>query len=335
MSEGIRPTSAVLLLGFGGPESLDAIGPFMTNLMGTEPSPEQLDEVTQRYLAIGGASPLLPIADSIAKSLEAKLAEMDAPAPVAIGMRYWHPFISQTLRGMHAYGIRRVVTVSLSPFDSPHSTGAYREIIDQVAGELPGLEVVEAPPLRNLEAFKGLLVIGLVEALTELKDHKPLLTIFTAHSLPVAEGCGEYEGQLREIVDGITETLRMPVGEELDGSHDMLKGVTAYGNLRDPQPWVLAFQSRGGRGDEWLEPDLDAVLDAAIAGGYASVAISPIGFATDHMETLFDLDVLAQDRVLKADVEYTRAPLPNDDDVLIEGVAEAVKPLLIEDPVKH
>ncbi len=330
MSEEKRPTSAVLLLGFGGPDSLEAIAPFMTNLMGREPSEELLEQVTLRYLAVGGASPLPAVAQQIAQGIEAKLLSEGVQAPVAIGMRYWHPFIGDVLRGMYEWGIRKVVTVSLSPFETAVATGAYREAIEAVLPELPGLEIVEAPPLGAMQAYSGMVVAGVVDALTNLKEVEPLLAVFTAHSLPVEDLADDdpYVGQIRWMVDGVVESLGMPIGEELDGSGERLPGIRGYGNLRDPQPWVFAYQSKGERGGEWLGPDIDDVVDAAIEGGFKGIAVCPIAFATDHLETLYDLDIVLAGKVLEAGLEFSRAPVPNDDSILIDGIAGEVEPLL-------
>lgn len=333
MSGNGRPRTAVMIVGFGGPDCLDAVRPFMCNLMGCEPSDELVDRVRLRYMAIGGASPLPAIAFEMAQALEARLTHDGHEVPVVLGMRYWPPFIGDTLRGLHHHGFRRVIVVSLSPFESKVSTGAYREAFDEVLPELEGMELVETPPLHELHGFQALHVAGAAEALTEIKDHKPLLLVFTAHSLPMEDLDAEstYVTDLRRFVDGVQTVLGMDQARELDGTDPRLPGISTYGSLEEPQPWVFAYQSKGNRPGEWLGPDLDDVIDAAIEGGYKAVAVAPVGFATDHMETLYDLDVVTADKVLKADLEFARAPVPNADLLLIGSLAEAVVPLLESD----
>lgn len=327
MSGNGGPRTAVMVVGFGGPDCLEAVGPFMCNLMGCEPTDELLERVRRRYLTIGGASPLPAIASELAWTLEAKLAELEHAIPVVIGMRYWHPFIGDVLAGLHHHGIRRVIVVSLSPYESKVATGAYREAFDEALARLPEMEIVDAPPLHTLPGFRGLLVGGTAEALTEIKDHRPSLLVFTAHSLPLddLDEDDPYVAGLRSVVDGLVSVLQMGQGTELDGTDPGLPGIKAYGCLDEPQAWVFAYQSKGNRPCEWLGPDIDEVVDAVIAGGeYKAIAVAPIGFATDHMETLYDLDVLVADRVLKADLEFVRAPVPNADQLLVDSIADAV-----------
>ena len=330
MSDNGQGRTAVMLVGFGGPDCIDSVRPFMCNLMGCEPSDELVERVKRRYLTIGGSSPLPAIAFQMAQALEAKLTEQGHEVPVVLGMRYWPPLIGETLRGLHHHGFHRVIAVSLSPFESKVATGAYREAYDAALAELEGMEVLEAPPLHTMSGFGGLLVGGTAEALTEVKDHRPALLVFTAHSLPVddLEDDDRYAPALREFVDRMVGVLQMGEGAELDGSDQRLAGIRAYGSLEEPQPWVFAYQSKGNRPCEWLGPDLDDVVDAAIAGGFKAIVVAPVGFATDHMETLYDLDVVVAGRVLDADVEFARAPVPNADELLVDSIAQAVVPLL-------
>jgi len=334
MSSSRRPRTAVMIVGFGGPDCLDAVRPFMCNLMGCEPSDELVERVRLRYMTIGGASPLPAIAFEMASALEARLAQEKHEVPVVLGMRYWPPLIGDTLRGLYHHGFHRVIAVSLSPFESKVATGAYREAFEEVLPELKGMELVETPPLNRLHGFRALLVAGAAEALTEIKDHKPSLLVFTAHSLPmddIDEDC-TYVSELRRVVDGIQAVLGMGEARELDGTDPRLPGISTYGCLDEPQPWVFAHQSKGNRPGDWLGPDLDDVIDAAIEGEYKAVAVAPVGFATDHMETLYDLDVIAAEKVLNAGLEFARAPVPNADTLVVESIAEVVVSILESEP---
>ncbi len=328
--DAARPTTAVLLIGYGGPDCLDSIEPFLRRLMGREPTPEVLEEVRRRYLTIGGCSPMLPLAHELAAGIERRLMEKELPVPVTFGMRYSQPFIGDVLRGMYAAGIRKVVTVQLSPYESEISTAAAREAVAEVLPELPDMEVVRADLLHTLPAFAGLLTAGAATAIYEIKDLDPKLMIFTAHSLPVSdvEKDDSYVAQLREVLDRVVMGLQMGEGHDLDGSDPSLPGIQAYGNLGEPQPWVFAYQSKGRKPGAWLGPDLDDVIDAAIEGGYAGVALCPIGFAVENMETKYDLDVVAADRLLQHDIECIRADLPNAEPLMVEAIADMVESLL-------
>ncbi len=143
------PRTGVLITGFGGPDSLDAVAPFMCNLMGRDPSDELVERVCRRYLAIGGSSPLAEIAGSIAVKLSEELSDDDETWPIEVGMRYWHPFIEDGLGRLKEVGCDRVVAVSLSPFESKVATEAYREAIAE-ASESLGIEVIEAPLVSDI-----------------------------------------------------------------------------------------------------------------------------------------------------------------------------------------
>jgi ferrochelatase len=303
----------------------------MRNLMGHEPPDELVARVERRYLTIGGESPLTAIAYQLARALEAKFAEAEKDVPVVLGMRYWPPFIGETLRGLHHHGFRKVVAVSLSPFDSKVATGAYRDAVDEVLGDLEGMEVVWAPALYTLTGFGGLHTGAAAEALTDLKDHRPALLIFTAHSLPEDDLVDDdpYVTQLRGLVDRMVAILQMEKGGDVNGSDPRLAGIRGYGSLAGPQPWLIAYQSQGHRPGKWLGPNINDVAEAAIRGGiFKSIAVSPVGFATDHMETLYDLDVLLAGDVLDAGLEFARAPVPNTDELIVGSIYESVDPLI-------
>jgi len=327
---GAKPGTAVLLTGYGGPDCLEAVAPFMRNLMGREPDPGLLDEVRRRYLAVGGCSPMLPMAQEIAIGLEQRLVERGRAVPVTFAMRYWQPFIGDAIKMMYDVGIRTVITVSLSPYESLIATGAVRSAIDEAVADLHDMKIVPTPLLHTMDAFSAVLAAQAATALFEIKDVTPRIAVFTAHSLPASEieADDSYVTQLRGVLDNVIAGLQMPVRDELDGSDSRLPGVEAWGNLRDPQPWVFAFQSKGRKPGPWLGPDLDAVLKAAVAGGFAGVALCPIGFAVDNMETVFDLDVAAADYLVGQDIAYARSALPNDDPLLLDALAEVVEVLL-------
>ena len=327
---GSVPNSAVLLIGYGGPNCLDAVEPFIARLMGRTPEPELLEAVKRRYLTIGGCSPMLPIAQLIAQGIEERLLTRGHEIPVAIGMRYAPPMIGDVLRALHERGVRKVVTVSLSPYESAISTGACRAAIDDACAELADMEVVSTDLLHTLPAFSGLLIGGAAAAIHELKDVASKLVIFTAHSLPMTDIDEDdaYVVQLRSVLNRIVSGLLMAEGTELDGTSERLAGIEAYGNLGDPQPWVFAYQSKGRKPGPWLGPDLDDVIGAAIQGGFEGVALCPIGFAIDNMETRYDLDVASADRLLGADLEYSRAALPNDDPLILDAITDMVEPLV-------
>jgi ferrochelatase len=317
--------TAVLLMGFGGPDSLDSVEPFMRNLMGREPSPELVQRVQRRYLTIGGKSPLFDIATSMAEALEQRLIKAGYDVPVTVGMRYWQPYIGDTLRSLHESGVRKVIAVSLSPFESKISHGAYREAIAEALDELPGLSVDEAAPLWHLSEYVDFHAAACASAIEEIKAPNESPIDFTAHSLPVDEIAqdGSYVEGLRSTADGVAASLALDSGREL-AMIPGLPGIAAYGNADGDRTWLVAFQSKGNRPVEWLGPDLSEVIATAADSGTPSVVVCPIGFATDHMETLYDLDVVAAGEAIDRDMDFARSPVPNDHEILMDGLAAAL-----------
>jgi protoporphyrin/coproporphyrin ferrochelatase len=318
-------STGVLLLGFGGPDSLESVEPFMRALTGREPSPELLKRVRDNYSAIGGRSPLAEIALRIARGLEAKLAQDGHPIPVRVGMRYWHPYIPDALRELAVEGCTRVVAASLSPFESKVASGAYRIAISDALAEMPDLEIVEAPLAGDLPEFAEFLAEATQIALSSLDESEGAMVAFTAHSLPVADlSDGDpYVAGLRRVSSAVAQRLGWAPATEGPG-RPQVGFDFAFGNVGDPQPWALVYQSKGARPGDWLEPSIDQLIDAAKIAGARSIVVCPIGFVTDHMETLFDLDIVAAAKAREAGLEYARASVPNDDELLVSALAETI-----------
>jgi protoporphyrin/coproporphyrin ferrochelatase len=321
--------TGVLLLGFGGPDSIESVEPFMCNLMGRVPSPELVQRICGNYDRIGGKSPLVDIATDIAEGLRAHLAEYGRDVPVRVGMRYWHPYITDSMRELAGAGCERIVTVSLSPFESEVASGAYRVAIEEALESLPGVDVVEAPLASELPAFADFMAESTLVALSGLADDDGALVAFTAHSLPEADLVENdpYVGGLEAIAQGVASRLGWSVGAEGAGQ-PLLAGFSAFGSVEGPQPWLMVYQSKGARPGAWLEPSLEDLIGVAAAAGVKSLVVTPIGFMTDHMETLFDLDIVAATKAAQAGLAFVRAPVPNDDELVVAALAEAVAKLV-------
>lgn len=314
--------TGVLLMAFGGPDSLEAVGPFCENLMGRMPSAEVLEQIKARYARIGGGSPLPAIAGRVASRLQAEIG-----VPVAVGMRYWQPSIAEGLQQLADAGVTRVVALSLSPFESPASSGAYRAAIAEAAPALPALTVVEAPSFRCAPTFVSSLADAARDAVVALPAASRRAVVFTAHSLPLEDGGAErYVAELRETTAAVAEAAGLPASAE--GGQTWLPGVEAFGSDTAEVPWLFAYQSKGRRGGEWLVPDVADVLKSLAEAGYEAVAVSPVGFATDHMETLYDLDIDAAGLAADLGLAFARAAVPNDSDRMAEALASVVEPLL-------
>jgi ferrochelatase len=155
------------------------------------------------------------------------------------------------------------------------------------------------------------------------------LVVMTAHSLPEADLVADdpYPGGLREVADAVAAIAGLAEGAEF-ADDERLPGVAAFGSLDAPVPWLLAYQSRGVRPGTWLGPDLVRVMEVAAEVGYDGVVVVPIGFAIDHMETLWDLDIDAAGRASDLGLSFVRTAVPNDDDSFVEALVGAVEPLL-------
>lgn len=317
----------VLITGFGGPDSLDAVAPFMCNLMGREPSEELVSRVCRRYLAIGGSSPLPEIAAKIAEKLFVELQKQGTPMPVEVGMRYWHPYIDDSMERLKAVGCDTVVNVSLSPFESKVASDACRVALAESAEKL-GMQVVDAPLVSTHVEFVDFLAGAAATALTDIEQNDGAILAFTAHSLPLSDVAEDdpYVAGLKLIAQMVASKLGLDPGYE-DVGEGMFESFRAFGSTVPPRAWFLVYQSKGERPGGWLEPDLDALIDAASQTGVTGIVVCPIGFMTDHMETLYDLDIVAADRALQAGLGFQRAYVPNDDDDLIAAIARSVAEL--------
>jgi ferrochelatase len=298
--------TAVLLLAFGGPRSVDEVGPFMERLMGKNPSPQQIEGLQRRYQAIGGASPLPEMTVRQARALAGALKRRGPPLPVFVGMRYGQPLIAEALEEIKKEGTSRIILISLSPYRSTYSSeGYYAEVKKTAATWDKGMEVVQ---VDDWYAHPGLCaawaarINDTIEKMGQGKDEIPV--VFTAHSLPndVASNA-PYQKQLEETIEGIIK-------------------------ITGPLHWHLAFQSRGQGGGEWLGPEPEKVLEDLIQEEFQKVLICPIGFIADHLETLYDLDIALKAWADKKGIEIIRTPCLNDAPELIEVLVQLVKETL-------
>jgi protoporphyrin/coproporphyrin ferrochelatase len=281
---------AILVTSFGGPERPDDVMPFLENVLRGKNVPrERMLEVAEHYYHFGGKSPINEQNRQLIASLEIELAQHGPRLPIYWGNRNWHPMLTDTLRRMKADGVRRALAFVTSAYSSYSSCRQYREDIAR-AQEATG---EGAPVVDKIRAFHN--HPGFVEAVADRVKHaiakipqdrrEAAHLIYTAHSIPLAmaQGC-DYEKQLKE-------TGRL-VAEEL-GYKD----------------WRLVYQSRSGPASQsWLEPDiLDCLREIKVRGGSSDVLIAPIGFVSDHMEILFDLDTQAKELCAELGLQMVRA----------------------------
>ena len=277
------PAVGVLITGFGGPDCPEAVGPFMCNLTGREPSAEVVERVARRYEAIGGCSPLVRIAGELGDAVKADLARHGHDAVVEVGMRYWEPYVADAVDRLAAADCERIVVAALSPFESAVTHGQYRAAVDAALEKHPGITTSEAPLLSELPAFVAVHARA-ARVASEALDDSGCPIVFSAHSLPCAEVVVDdsYVRGLERCADEVAAALELERGAL---RADLFGAAEAYGCASGRRPWVVAYQSKGLRGGEWLGPDVDDVIDAIAAAGYNGVVVVPLGFETDPAET--------------------------------------------------
>jgi ferrochelatase len=298
-----EPAIGVLLMAFGGPNSAEDVEPFLQTVLGRGVPAQRLLEAKRRYRLIGGCSPLLEITLRQARGLQDTLNARDHKFKVYVGMRHWHPFIDETFEEIQRDGIDRVVALSLSPYESKMSTEPYVLALQEAMAASEGkVEVSIATGWHTHPLFLQALVERLQEGLLQfpIEVRHRVNVVFSAHSLPKkAVTADPYVEQIEATINGIT-------------------GVTG------PLSWRLAFQSRGGIPGEWLEPELDTVLRELVEAGHREVLLVPLGFASDNVETLYDIDILCKERAESMGVSFRRSPSLNDSQTFIEALSQIV-----------
>jgi len=268
---------AILVVSFGGPEGPDDVIPFLENVLRGKNVPrERMLEVSEHYQQFGGVSPINDQNRALIKALEQELAEHGPHLPIYWGNRNWDPLLADTLAQMKAAGIKRALAFFTSTFSSYSGCRQYREDI-QRAQTAVGAGAPEVDKLRvffNHPGFIEATVARTREALNAIPEARrdKATILYSAHSIPqaMASGC-RYELQLNESARLVSEEL---------GTH----------------PWHLVYQSRSGPPHQpWLEPDIcDFIKERGAEGDVQDIVIVPIGFVSDHMEVLFDLDTEAK-----------------------------------------
>ena len=281
---------AILVTSFGGPEGPDDVMPFLENVLRGKNVPrERMLAVAEHYYHFGGKSPINDQNRELIAALEAELREQGPQLPVYWGNRNWHPMLADTLLQMKNDGIKRALAFVTSAYSSYYSCRQYREDIArarEAAGEgAPVVDKIRA--FHNHPGFVGAVVDRVQQALEKmpLAGRDAAHLVYTAHSIPMAmaKTC-DYETQLKETGRLVAERLGR-------------------------KNWRLVYQSRSGPATQpWLEPDiLDYLRELKTREGESDVVIAPIGFVSDHMEILFDLDTQARELCEELGLRMVRA----------------------------
>src|SRR6267378_3429413 len=290
---------AVLLMAYGGPGSLDEVEPYLQDVRGGRPTPpEFVQEIKQRYARIGGRSPIRELTDAQAAGVRRALGK-DEPFAVYVGMRHWHPYIHDVVEQIVADGHRRVVGIVLAPHYSAMSVGAYeKKLLDAAAGRLD-LALVRS--WGDHPKFLEAVADRVKQALQRFPAPGAVQVLFTAHSLPeriLAEG-DPYAGELRASAAAVARLAL--VGE-----------------------WRFAYQSAGATPEPWLGPEAGAVL-TELAPTRKNFLIVPIGFVSDHVEVLYDVDIAYRGLAERLGVRLERTDSLNDDPLLVAALADLAR----------
>jgi ferrochelatase len=300
------PVDAVLLIGFGGPTRPEEILPFLRRVVrGRGVSDERLLEVERHYREVGGRSPYNDLAERQRGALEAWLAAHGRPLPVFLGMRNWDPSLGDALRRLSADGRRHALAIVLAAHRSEASLDRYLGDVDRAVAESDG----PAPRLTLLDPWF---------------DHPGFLE---ANARRIEEGTGYRRGEWPAAVPVIFTAHSIPVRMAAASSYvgDVRASCTGVARLLGVSDWEAAWQSRSGDPrTPWLEPDVNEVLRRRAAEGVSEVVVHAIGFLTDHVEVLYDLDVEARRTCEQAGLRLRRTPCVNDHPEFIAALGERV-----------
>jgi len=299
---------AVLLLAHGAPEYLEDIPEFLLNVRGGRKLSEAaVEEIVNRYRRIGGGSPLLAITNRQAEALADRLGRR-----VYVGMRNWRPFIADTVRRLHEDGVEDLVAICLAPQNSRTSIGLYRKHLANAAKQLaPHLQVEFVESWHDNNELIAAFTEKVTTALGRIGEtaREPVPVIFTAHSVPrrtIEEG-DPYEAQVRE-----TSLL-----------------VARRAALAD---WSVAFQSQGMTPEPWIGPTVESQIDLLAAAGHRHVLLVPVSFVSDHVEVLYDVDIVFREYGQAKGVTVWRSESLNDSRLLIQALARIASATVSKTP---
>lgn len=316
---------ALLLLSFGGPERPEDVMPFLENVTrGRGVPPERLAEVAQHYLHFGGVSPINALNRDLIKAIEAEFAARGIDLPVYFGNRNWYPMVEETVERMRADGIGSALVFPTSAWGGYSGCRQYHEDIERartaVGSHAPQLEKLRQyfdHPLL-IESFADAIRAAVDELPAERRDSARL--VFTAHSIPVradkvdgppAEGGGLYR---RQVFDAARLCAAAMGFDDYD----------------------VVWQSRSGPPQvPWLEPDIVDHLEVLAAAGERAVVVCPVGFVSDHLEVIWDLDNEAKARAAELDMAFARAATPGTDPRFARMVADLVDEHLTDVPPRR
>lgn len=297
---------ALMIMSFGGPEGMEDVMPFLDNVLRGKNVPEERKrEVAHHYEIFDGVSPINAQNRQLQAALEVELERRGISMPIYLANRNWHPFVGDVVRQMQADGVRHFLALVTSGFSCYSGCRQYREDIRRALDALgPGAPTFDKIRVwYNHPLFIDVWARHWKQAFRRLPvdARGTTMTLFTAHSIPVAMAAGSaYEAQLTEASRLTAEAANIP-------------------------SWRLVYQSRSGPPTQpWLEPDVGDAIREAHAQGASAVILAPIGFISDHMEVLYDLDHEAKELAKELGLPLVRASTPGTHPLFVQMLGELV-----------
>ncbi|MBI4299320.1 MAG: ferrochelatase [Chloroflexi bacterium] len=296
----------VLLMAYGTPRNLSEVEDYYRSIRGARvPTSEEVEELADRYRRVGGHTPLLEITQDIATLLEQRLnRENKAQYKVYVGMKHWHPFIAEAVSSVAADHVDGLIALPLAPHYSKMSIDGYRSALEEAISSLSlNLQVRFTESWYANPLFTDAVVQRIHEAIRGFPSRNPaeVEVVFTAHSLPrrIQQWGDPYPNELRESAKLVAEAAGVP-------------------------SWRFAYQSASHTGEPWLGPDILETLGELASEGKKQVLVVPIGFVSDNLEILFDIDIEAQELAKGLEIHLRRIEMLNNSRPFIEALADVV-----------
>jgi len=303
---------AVILMAYGSPNSLDEVADYLSQVRGGRGSSlEEIGHLKNRYQRVGGRTPLLQITKAQSDALEKTLVAEGLPARVSYGMKHWHPFVEDVVEKIDLDNPPILIGLALAPHYSKLSIGGYEDSVRRgLAKKNSSRRFIMVKSWHLQPSLIKALSSRVSNKLREMGDSRETALVFTAHSLPIGAVSEDdpYKVQLLQTSKLVAEEARAT-------------------------KWYFAFQSASGPHGTWLGPSLKEKISELSRNGTKQILVCPVGFVSDHLEILYDLDVEAREFAESHGIVLDRTPSLNDDPGLIAALAATVRPILVDDPI--
>ena len=317
---------AILLASFGGPESLEDVVPFLERVTAGRQIPkERLIEVGKHYFTLGGISPINAQNRTLLSAIRSELESRKINLPIYWGNRHSHPFFSDALSEIASDGHKKILAVATSAYSSYSSCRQYRE---DLAGSLIStkldsqLKIAKIKPYFDQSGFTAPMQDKLFKVLSNSllsgSDPKQIHILFTTHSIPEQMAITSGPNHSEETTHGSYVSQHQYVANKIMQELALLSKVSFE--------WSLVYQSRSGApGTPWLEPDINDAIAVLASKGINSVVVVPIGFISDHVEVIWDLDTQAKATAERLGVSFNRIPTNGIQSAFIAGLVDLIE----------